>query len=57
MGHVAAPELPRVRRWELEPRGMWRSRSYPGPGGGSWSHGARGGSGAVLSPEVRVGAT
>jgi hypothetical protein len=45
-------ELPWAWWRELETWGMWRPRSGPGPGGGSWSHGARGGSGAALSPEA-----
>jgi hypothetical protein len=56
MGHVAAPEMSRVRRRELKPRGTWQPWSCPGPSGGSWSHGAHGGSGAALSPEARAGA-
>jgi hypothetical protein len=57
MGHVATLELPRAKRRELEPRGTWQSRSCPGLCGGSWSHGACGGSGAALSPEVGARAT
>jgi hypothetical protein len=56
MGHVAAPELSRARKRELKPRGTWQPRSCPVPSGGSWSHGAHGGSGATLSPEAGAGA-
>jgi hypothetical protein len=34
-GHVAAPELPHVRRWEMNRGDTWRPQSCPKPGGGS----------------------
>jgi hypothetical protein len=36
---------------------VWRLRSCPEPGGGSWSNGTRGGSGATLCQKARAGAT
>jgi hypothetical protein len=56
MGHMAVPELPWTRRQELEPRDTWQHHSCPEPGGGSWSHGTRGGSGAALGQEAGAGA-
>jgi hypothetical protein len=56
-GHAAPPELPQARRRELEPRVMWRSRSWPKPRGGSWSHRTRGSPGFALSQETGAGAT
>jgi hypothetical protein len=46
-GHVATLELPRAEQRELEPQDMWRPRSCPGPGSGSWSHRTRGDPGAA----------
>jgi hypothetical protein len=46
-GHVAAPELPRVRQRELGPRDTWRPQSCPGLGSGSWVRRTRGGPGAA----------
>jgi hypothetical protein len=57
MGHAVALELPRARRRELEPRGMWWPRRCPGPGDRSWSHGAHGGPGAALGLVAGAGAT
>jgi hypothetical protein len=53
---VAAPELPQAGQRELESRDMWRPRSCPGLGSGSWSHRARGGPGAALGWAAGAGA-
>jgi hypothetical protein len=52
MGHVAVPELSCARRREPGPRARGGPRAIAGPGGGSWSHEARGGSGAALCQET-----
>jgi hypothetical protein len=51
---MAAPELPRAGQRELEPQDMWRPRSCPGLGSGSWSCRTRGGPGAALSYAVHA---
>jgi hypothetical protein len=57
MGHVVAPELPRVKRREMEPQDTWWLWSCPEPEGGSWSYGTCDGSGATLSQEAGAEAT
>jgi hypothetical protein len=56
VGHVAAPELPRIGQRELEPQDTWRPRSCPGLGSGSWSRRARGGPGAASGWAAGAGA-
>jgi hypothetical protein len=48
------PELPRARQRELGPQDTWRSRSWPGPGSGSWVRRTRGGPGAGLGHVVHA---
>jgi hypothetical protein len=51
---VAASELPWAGQRELEPQDMWRPRSYPGLGSGSWNRMTRGGPRAALGYAVHA---
>jgi hypothetical protein len=53
---VVVPELPRAEQRELEQQDMWRPRSYPGLGSGTWSRGTRGGPRAASGWAAGAGA-